>query len=409
MDEENEIAEKITELGTHIQSVRKDVDANKKSAAEMKEFIEKAGPDFVDAIKKYQEIEGLKKQLDDLEKRIERSREAQEQAAVNPSAHKDAVQDFIRCTGESGALRKPLCEKTIEFLNSVEYKTLTEGVDTAGGIFVDPDTEAEVIKNYTNVDPVRTVATVRTIMSDRAKGYRRTGIPTMYWETEIGTGTDSESAWAPYEIPAHPGIVKTPVSGDLLDDVRYIEAEITGDAGEAISYGEGVTFISGNGVHKPMGIVTNVDVDNTKYPASVTGAGTNAISGDDFSAMYTAVKAPYRANFTWMFNSDSLKRILQLKEATTNAYIWNPGLQAGPPTQIYGRPFIICESIANQGADTYPIYGGDFRAGYMIVDRAGLVLQRDPYTIWPRVYFKWRKRVGGQVVKAEAIKILKTT
>lgn len=413
MEDEIKVAEQITELGTHIQGIRDDVDEGKKSIAEMKEFIDKAGPELTDAVKARQDIEGLQKQCDDLELRIERSREAQEEAGVDHKEHQAALRDWISCTGDSGLPRvdKQLNEETVKFLNSVEYKTLTEGVDTAGGLFVDPDTEAAIIKNYVDIDPVRSVARVRPIISDRAKGYRRTGTPTMYWETEIGTGTDSESTWALYEIPVHPGIVKTPVSGDLLDDVRFVESEITADAGEAISYGEGVTFISGNGVHKPMGIVTNCGTDAAKYPAVVnsTGAGaSDAVQADDIATIYTTLKAPYRANATWMFNSTTFKSCLLLKDSN-NQYLWLPGLAGAPPDRFYGRPYLLCESIADEGSDTYPVYIGDFNKGYMIVDRTGITLLRDPFTIWPRVYFKWRKRVGGQVVKAEAIKILKTS
>ena len=159
-----------------------------------------------------------------------------------------------------------------------------------------------------------------------------------------------------------------------------------------------------------MGFTFNVDVDDAIYPASVTGAGTNVIDEDDIPAMWGTLKSRYRANATWAFNSDSYIKLLQLKDSNGRYFlIRDGGLISGPPNQLYGRPFIICETLPDEGSDVFPLWLGDFRAGYKIVDRSGIQILRDIFTIWPRVYFKMRKRVGAQVVLAEAIKALKTT
>ena len=48
---------------------------------------------------------------------------------------------------------------------------------------------------------------------------------------------------------------------------------------------------------------------------------------------------------------------------------------------------------------------GDFKTAYKIVDRSGINIMRDPYTEKPFVKFYAVKRVGGDVVNQEAIKI----
>ncbi|MEO1105591.1 MAG: phage major capsid protein, partial [Pseudomonadota bacterium] len=50
---------------------------------------------------------------------------------------------------------------------------------------------------------------------------------------------------------------------------------------------------------------------------------------------------------------------------------------------------------------------GDFRRGYLVVDRQGLRILRDPYSSKPHVLFYTTKRVGGGVQDFDAIKFLR--
>lgn len=411
----------LTEATDAVVETRKKVEAHEIGMGEMQTRIDKIGDDLATATKAAQLAEANAKRVDEIETRLAAIKELQVVAGVKPTEHREAIREYLRTVGGT----RGQMPKTEAFMASEAYKTfaqeflhleghtaaLTEGTFAEGGIFLDPELDAEILKNYVSIDPIRSVADVRTISKLEIKGYRRVGTPTAYHDSELpATGvTPSRSTYAEYKIPAYPLTVITLISSDMLDDVRYVESEITSDAGEALGYTEGIDFLEGTAVDRAAGIFFNHGTDSTKYPADVTGAGTAVISADDFATMYTTLLTPYRANSTWGFNSDTLKKILILKEATTNAYIWQPGLQAGPPAQIYGRPFIICESMDNEGNDYYPIMLGDFKKGYRIADRSGIVLLRDPYTGYPGVYFKTRKRVGGQVIKPEAIKILKTT
>jgi HK97 family phage major capsid protein len=386
--------------------------------ADIKGAVDTALTAFATTCATKQDVEARDKRLDEIEKRFEILKNIQGESGIKPKVHREAIRDFIR---SHGGRISPM-PKFEAFAASDEYRTyqnslfaieetrtLTEGTAADGGLFLDPELDTEILKNYVAIDPIRSVADVRTIAGMEIKGYRRTGTPTAYHGNEMAGSTASQAAWAEYKIPVHPLYVITQVSEDLLSDVRFIESEIVADAGEAFGYTEGVDFLSGNSVDKAAGIFFNHGTDATKYPADVTGVGTAVISPDDIATMYTTLPVPYRPNCTWGFNSTVLKRICILKEATTNAYIWQPGLQAGPPDRIYGRPFIICESMTDQGNDYYPIMLGDFKKGYRIADRSGIVLLRDVFTGYPGVYFKMRKRVGGQVIKPEAIKILLTT
>ena len=59
------------------------------------------------------------------------------------------------------------------------------------------------------------------------------------------------------------------------------------------------------------------------------------------------------------------------------------------------------------GAGNLPIAFGNFRAGYLITERMGTRILRDPFTNKPFVNFYATKRIGGQVLDSDAIKLLK--
>ena len=54
-----------------------------------------------------------------------------------------------------------------------------------------------------------------------------------------------------------------------------------------------------------------------------------------------------------------------------------------------------------------PIAFGDFRKCYVVNDRLGTRILRDPYTNKPFVTFYATKRVGGGVADPRAIRLLK--
>lgn len=427
MDEKERkvLDEQLGELGTNLDDYRKRVDKLEeegKSTSELREAIDKIGADMVEGFVSKQSFEALAAKNDQIEKRFEDLKFAQKDAGIEPDEHRKATLEMLRTNCfNSNALFGTPAPSAVEFFRSESYmnylkenRTLTEGTDTAGGLFVDPVLETAILKNIVDIDPVRTIAQVTTIaLSDRQKGWRRTGTPSASWETETGSGSDSQSSWAPYEIPVHALVGKTPISGDLLADVTFVENELISDMGEQFNFTEGVAFVEGTGAGKPMGFTTNVGTDDAIFPATVTSTGTaasNAIQADDIPKMWGTLKAPYRGNSTWGFNSNSFISLLSLKDGNNRYYLTaDGGLAAGPVNLMYGRPFLILETLPDEGSDTYPLWFGDFRAGYRIVDRSGIQMLNDPFTIWPKVYFKMRKRVGGQVIKAEAIKGLKVS
>jgi HK97 family phage major capsid protein len=88
-------------------------------------------------------------------------------------------------------------------------------------------------------------------------------------------------------------------------------------------------------------------------------------------------------------------------------YIWPPSTQAGNPSVLLGYNVAEAEDMPAVGADSLSIAFGNFGNGYMVVDRLGLSVLRDPFSNNPYITFHATRRVGGGVVDFDAIKFLK--
>jgi HK97 family phage major capsid protein len=74
---------------------------------------------------------------------------------------------------------------------------------------------------------------------------------------------------------------------------------------------------------------------------------------------------------------------------------------------LMGFPLVEAEDMPDIASDSMAVAFGDFRRGYLIVDRTGVRVLRDPYSSKPYVLFYTTKRVGGGVQDFDAIKLLK--
>jgi HK97 family phage major capsid protein len=119
-----------------------------------------------------------------------------------------------------------------------------------------------------------------------------------------------------------------------------------------------------------------------------------------------AVKAGYRQNAVFVMNRKTQSAIRKFKD-TTGHYLWQPPAQLGGKASLLTFPVIEAEDMPDIAANSLSIAFGDFGRGYLVVDRAGVSVLRDPYTAKPYVLFYTTKRVGGGVQDFDAIKVMK--
>ena len=140
-----------------------------------------------------------------------------------------------------------------------------------------------------------------------------------------------------------------------------------------------------------------------------SGADGAFASSDPSDALINLAYAPkqgYRANGTWVMNRKTEAAIRKFKDGDDN-YIWQPGTAIGQPASLLGYPVAEAEDMPDIASNSYSIAFGDFARGYLIVDRVGINVLRDPFSAKPYVLFYTTKRVGGGVQNFEAIKLMK--
>ncbi len=119
-----------------------------------------------------------------------------------------------------------------------------------------------------------------------------------------------------------------------------------------------------------------------------------------------AVNAGYRQNGMFVMNRKTQSVIRKFKD-TTGAYLWQPPAVAGAKASLMTFPVIEAEDMPDIAANSLSIAFGDFNRGYLVVDRAGVTVLRDPFSSKPYVLFYTTKRVGGGVQDFDAIKLMK--
>lgn len=293
-----------------------------------------------------------------------------------------------------------------ESLQPDEIKSLRVGDDTSGGYLAPDDFVKEVIKGIVEVSPVRQAAKVGSTASGSVIIPKRTGTPTAQWAGEEEESSETGSAYGQAEIPVHEATCYVDVSLRLLEDAAVnVESEVAFDLAEEFGRLEGVALVSGDGVKKPQGFMSDTGV---AYTPSGTAATLGANPEDNLITLMYAMPAFYRNSGVWMMNGGTLATIRKLKDSN-GAFLWQPSLQAGQPETILGRPVIESPDMDDIGADAEPIAFGNFARAYRIYDRVNLSVMRDPYSMAKKglVRFHARRRVGGGVVLAEAIRKLK--
>src|SRR5690606_4080905 len=89
------------------------------------------------------------------------------------------------------------------------------------------------------------------------------------------------------------------------------------------------------------------------------------------------------------------------------AFVWAPPSGAAEVATILGKPVHTDDNMPKVESNAFPIAFGDFGRSYLIADRFGIRVLRDPFTSKGNVLFYTTKRVGGGVVNFEAMKLMK--
>ena len=362
---------------------------------------------------KLTQMEGQQKSLDDLQEQYDKLETAMKRTGGDTSTEAKAVRVDNWAHAVVHAHTQGVANLSEEQRKSIvdiqgEYKALGVSTDTQGGYLAPVELVREIIKGETEISPVRSLARVRQTASKSVQFPKRTGQFSAQWVTE--QGPKSETAGLEYgldEIHTHELFALIDISNQMLEDSAFnMNGEISSESSEQFALAEGSAFATGNGVGKPEGFLVNSGVGSDNSGSATTIADANG-QANGLLTLKHAIKSAYARRANWVMNRTTLGSVRKLKDGN-NQYIWMPGIAQGRPNTIDGDPYIELPDMPNEGAGATPIAYGDFFRAYTWVDRIAMEMLRDPYTqaTSGNVRFVMRKRVGGQVVLAEAVRKL---
>lgn len=294
-------------------------------------------------------------------------------------------------------------------LNGAELRALEAGESAEGGALTYEEFERAIVEKLNETNVLRQVATVITTGGDRNIPVED-GEGTATWIGEESAFSESldgsnnpNDTFTRVVLGAHKLQYLIKVSEELLLDSSFdLEAYLAGMIGRRLGDGEESAFVAGNGSGKPTGILHNATV-------GITADSATAFTADELIDLYHSVKRPYRMNAAWLMNDDTVKIIRKMKSNETDTeYLWQPGLQAGEPDVILGRPVFTSAAAPTVAGDARVIAFGDM-SYYYIADRGNRVIQRlnELYAGNGQVGFRAYERVDGKIVLSEAIKCLR--
>lgn len=361
---------------------------------------EKALKDGSTATSEFKAMMGkMEKDLDTLGENISKMQvEAQTPKGVGAEIEtKDAK--IVRVYQEQKAVFFKFLQKGMGALTDAEQKTMVLADDSSLGYRAPAEYWNELLRTIVEFSPIRQIASVRTISSREIQRPKKTQATTASWIGETGMPSASDMKHGLLKIPAHKIGALCKTSSDALEDVALLEQDIRADFIEQFAAAEGTAFVTGNGNEKPEGIMSNSSV------TGVTSTVKAKVDFNDIMDLEASLKAFYDPNARFLMNKTTRNSLRKLR-TDDGQYIWQPAVSADVPATILGYPYTICTDMADIAAGAKPIAFGDFRRGYLIVDRRGLSVQVMKELYAPLIGYFGTQRVGGQVILPEAIKVL---
>lgn len=305
-------------------------------------------------------------------------------------------------------------------IDDASYKALSVGSDPDGGYTVSPDMNGRIVGFVYETSEMRAYAGQQTISTDALEGLADLDEASYGWVAETGSRTETNTPELDkWRIPVHEMYANPRATQTILDDSAInMEAWLAAKVADKFARAENDAFVNGNGVNKPRGFLTYSDWTTAgtfeygkieRFDTGVNGGFAADPAGPDvlLDAIY-GLKAPYRRNANFFMNRATTKLVRKLQDSNGD-YIWQPSLAAGQPSTLLGYPVAPFEDMPDPATDSLSIAFGDMREAYLIVDRIGIRTLRDPYSAKPYVQFYSTKRVGGDVVNFEALKLIEFT
>ena len=350
------------------------------------------------------DIKVLRSDVDEVKARLDKVSRAASRPAIGGAPAKPAeVKGFV-----DGYLRRG---------REAEVKSINGGAPGDGGFAVPQAIDDVIARELTEISPIRSIAQV---VQTGTSGYRKlvsTGGTASGWVSETAARPETDAPnFAEIAPPSGDLYANPAASQGMLDDVAFdLESWLANEIAVEFARSEGTAFVNGTGSNQPEGFLqaaTSTAEDGVRSFGTVQYVGSGNATGFDSAPdaklidLIHSLKAGHRQGASFVMNSTTLASVRKLKTAD-GAFLWQPGLIEGQPDRLLGYPVVEAEDMPDVASGEFPIAFGNFRHGYLIAEHSATRVLRDPFSNKPFVHFYATKRVGGQVLDSNAIKLLK--
>jgi HK97 family phage major capsid protein len=325
---------------------------------------------------------------------------------IEDQDYSDRFQAFFRDGTDEGGIKAAQRAKKV-------LAAMSEGSAGNGGYFTPVEWDRTLTSRLKLVSPIRQHAKVQAIST--------VGFSKVFNDRNIGSGWVGETAARP--ATSTPGLLSLAysigeiyamptASQDFLDDALVdVATWLSEEVDLEFARQEGIAFLGGTLTTQPTGLLTYVAgaANAAAHPwgaiaTRVSGASA-AITSDALVQIVYDVPAAYQNNAKFFGNRMTLAAVMKLKNGQGN-YLWNPSFQGGTPSTLLASPWIDIPDMPNIAAGAVPLLYGDMQSTYLVIDRQGTRVLRDPYTNKPFVQFYTTKRVGGGLLNPDPMKAM---
>lgn len=425
-----ELNEKIEELGRTWEQFKSANDERLKAIEEKSPdpLLEEKVDRMADAIA---DINTVKGDIERLE-RIQSRQSTFVDAAADDPVQKEHVQLWSRWMrrrdNDASAELKSFEKEHPDYIKAVTGISDTGTGDSAGHA-VPEQIQNMIEETLLEFSEMRQICTVVTAGTPDYKILVDVGGESTGWVGESGSRSATNTPKLEQVAPTFGTLYAYPAaSEESLDDVFFdVGSWLARVVGEQMGKAEGIAFISGNGSNKPTGIIAGSTAATSDYDSPARAFGTlehiptglaaafpvesvDSPASGPGDVLLTAVyklKAPYRNRARWVMNKNTLATARKWKDQD-GRYLWQPSLQMGQPQMLLGYPVTEAQDWPDIGANALAMGFGDFSAAYTIVDIHGMRVTVDNNITSPgNVKWYFRRRMGGKLVKDEALKVIK--
>ena len=308
--------------------------------------------------------------------------------------YKESFADFLRTRDE------------VRRVSPERFKSLSVGIDPDGGYTVTPYMSNRIIEISFESDPIYEMAEQESITTGAMEWLVDWDEAGFGWEEETVAGAETDTPqFFKKRIPVYTAYAKPRASQTLLEDSGInIENWLARKVGDRFRRGIGAAFVTGNGVGRPRGFLTYGNGTTYGTVEQVNLGNASTLNADGLITLKFTLKEDVLNSATWLMSRSTVAASLLLKDGSGN-YIWSPNYQDAKYSMLLGSPVRMSTTMPAVAANALSVAIGDWRRAYTVVNRLGITIQRDPFTVKPMVEFYTRMRIGGDINDFDALKI----